>query len=302
MIRGLPASIILHAAVFGVGYLSWPFMTATTRDSEAIIVPIEIVDFSELNNIAPVLRKAPEPEPEIAPEEPEEVPEEEPEVEPDPVDETLPEAEVDTASQQAAEEESEPEEAVPDFEAEPEPKQPEPEPKKSEPEPKAVVKKADPLDSLLNDAESTFESERQTRRKQEPPKPIPSRLLDETPPVAQEQRRGAGERTANTARLESLLYNQILNCWDGVDDQPDAENLNVRMSIELDEEGYLKGRIRLVQPSREPLGRSPMRVAVERARRAVQKCAPYSLPAQEYAQWKDINVNLGPAFGPTSRN
>lgn len=298
MIRGLPASIFLHAVVIGLGYVGLPFMTASMRDSESVAVPIDIVDFSEFNNIAPVLKPREEPEETPEPEVPEETPEEEviPE---DPFDETLPVSAVDTASEQAAEPEPE-EEVVPDLDAKPEKK--EPEQKKLEPEPKPVVKKADPLEGLLADAESTFKSERQTRRKRPEPTAAPTSLPPQTTPTAATPRKGAGDRNANTARLESLLYNQIYNCWDGVDDQPDPEKLNVRMAIELDEDGNLKGRIRLLEPSREPLGRSPMRVAVERARRAIQKCAPYSLPPQEYAQWKDINVNLGPAFESTPRN
>ncbi len=305
MIRGLPASIMFHAAIVGLGYVSWPFMTAS-RDyaSESIAVPIDLVDIGALNNIAPVLQPEPEPEPEekIVPEPEEEEPEEEvPVEEPDPVDETLPEDDIETARDQKAPEEAEPEDVVPDFETkteEPEDeKKPEPEPE----EPKPAVKKPDPLDDFLNSADSSFESERQTRKRQEPPKQRP-RLLEDTPPKPQEVRRGAGERTANTARLESLLYNQIYNCWDGVDDQPSPEKLNVRMAIKLDDKGNLEGRIKWIEPTREPLGRSPMRVAMERARRAVQKCAPYNLPKQDYADWKDININLGPAFEPTPQN
>ncbi len=299
MIRGLPASIVFHAAVLGLGYVSWPFLSATTGfESESILVPIELVDIGALNNIAPVLRPEPEPEEEIVPEVAEEEPEEVPEDEPEPVDETLPEDEIDTASEQETPEEVTPEEVVPDFEATPEETEdPEPEPET----PKPVVQEPDLLDDLLNEADSTFVSQRQTRRDRETPEPVIQPLLEDTPPTPQEVRRGAGERTANTARLESLLYNQIYNCWDGVDDQPNSETLNVRMSIELDDNGYLMGRINMIEPSRDPVGRSPMRVAVERARRAVQRCAPYNLPKQEYAEWREININLGPAFEPTKK-
>ena len=305
MIRGLPASIALHGAILAVSYVGWPFLTATrATETEMVTIPVELVDIGEFTNIAAVRKPPPEPEveEEVVPEEPEEEPEvEEPIEEPDPVDETLPEDEIDTASEQKPAEEEAPEDVVPDLDAEVEEPEPEDKPKPEPEEEKSVVREPDPLDDLLNSADSTFTSERQTRKRQEEPKVEPKPLLQDTPPKPREVRKGAGERTANTARLESLLYNQIYGCWDGIDDQPNPEKLNVRMSIELDQDGNLKGRIKLVEPSREPLGRSPMRVAIERARRAVQKCAPYKLPKQEYAEWKDININLGPAFTPTNK-
>lgn len=303
MIKGLPASIAFHAAIVGVGYVSWPFMTATVQtDSESIIVPIDLVDLGAFNNIAPVLTPEPEPQEEIAPEVPEEEPEPEevPEPEPDPVDETLPEDEIETAASQAAEEEQAPEEVVPDLDAEPEPPVEEPEPKPEPEKPKPAVRKDDPLDDFLNAADSTFQSERQTRKRQPEPTPKRKPLLEDTPPKPQEVRPGAGERTANTARLESIMYSRILPCWDGVSDQPNPEKLNVQMNLVLKRDGTVDD-LRLVSPGRRPLGNSPMGTAVDRALKAVRKCQPYNLPDDDYAEWREINVNLGLAFTPTNK-
>ncbi len=300
MIRGLPASIVFHAAIVGISYLGWPFLATSSRnhDSDAIRIPVELVDIGALNNIAPVLRPEPEPEEEITPEIPEEEPVEEeiPEEDPDPVDETLPEDEIETASAQEEPEETEPEEVVPDLDAKPDETKKEPEPEPEEPKP--AVRQANPLDDLLNDADRTFQSERETRKKREEPKPVRQPLLQDTPPKPQAVRRGAGERTANTARLESLMYNKILPCWDGVDDQPHPDKLNVSMNLKLDRDGDVSD-LRLIKPARRPLGNQPMGTAVDRALRAVRKCAPYNLPEEEYAEWRDINVNLGKAFTPT---
>lgn len=109
------------------------------------------------------------------------------------------------------------------------------------------------------------------------------------------------EATANGARLESVFYSQIYRCWDNVVDLPNPETLNVRLQVTLDEDGNVQDRIRLLEPAREPLGRDPMRVAIERARRAVHKCAPYQLPRQDYALWQSITVSLGPRFGDVVR-
>jgi len=302
MLRGLPASIAFHAAVLGAGYVAWPYVSNTEgRESELVIVPIELIELGEINNIVPVI----EPEPETPPEDEEPAAEEEEAPEPEneeplpeeDVDETLPEDEIEQTQESAPPEETEPEDVVPDLTPDPvtEPEDEEPEP---EPEPKAPVQRQNSdFDDFLNQADSTFQSERETRRKRPEPKPQPKPLLEDTPPQPQTPRHGAGERTASTARLEALLYSYVRPCWTGVDDLPNPENLNVRMSAELDENGNLNN-LRLVEPARRPVGRQPMGIAVDRALRAVRKCAPYKLPRDDYSEWRDIKINLGPAFAP----
>ncbi len=303
MVRGLPASLFLHAAVLGAGYLVWPYVGTSVVEDEFVIVPVELVDVGEITNVAPVIEppeEVEEPEPE---EEPEPVLPEEPEsddpIEEEPDERDLPEDDISTASEAPPPEPDE-EDVVPDLEKDPEEEEPEPEPEKPEPpkpeKPKAPnpTPKANPLDSFLDDADSTFESERQTKRASQPPPKTEERLLKETPPV-QEPRRGAGDRSANTVRIEQLLYNQIYPCWDGVADQPKPERLNVSMRAELDAEGNIID-VELVRPTRAPIGDRSMSLAVERALRAVRKCQPYRLPKDDYELWKVANINLGPAF------
>ncbi|WP_084399326.1 hypothetical protein [Henriciella aquimarina] len=306
MIRGLPASLLLHAAVIGAGYLAWPYVGTTAREDEFVIVPVDLVDVGELTNVAPVVEPpedAPEPEPEEEPE-PTPPPEEEsdePVVEElDPRD--LPEDEVATASE-AAPPEPEDEEVMPDLDEEPEEEEAEPEPEEEEPEkpkpdlpepPNPKKSEKSSLDSFLDDADSTFKSERETKRASQPPPQEQKRLLDETPP-AQEPRKGAGDRSANTVRIEQLLYNQVYPCWDGVADQPKPERLNISLRAELDAEGNVTD-LDLVRPSRAPIGDRSMSLAIERALRAVRKCQPYRLPRDDYELWKVANINLGPGF------
>lgn len=299
MIRGLPASLILHGVVIGAGYLAWPYVGTSVVEEEFVIVPVELVDVGEMTNVAPIIEPPeevepePEEEPEPTPPEPEES--EDP-VEEEPDERDIPEDDIATASEPAPPEE-EAEEELPDLDAEPEEKQePEEKPEEPEPKPEAPNPRQDrnPLDDLLNSADSTFESERQTKRAAQPPKREEQQLLKDTPP-AQEPRRGAGDRTANTVRIEQLLYNQIYPCWDGVADQPDPSRLNVSMRAEFDAEGNLTD-VELVRPSRSPIGDRPMALAIERALRAVRKCQPYRLPRDDYDLWKTANINLGPAF------
>ena len=296
MIRGLPASIIAHAAVLSASYFTFPYWGSASRvyatDIEA--VDVNFAELGEITNIAPLIAQEPEePEEETVPEEPEEdIPEE------DPVDEEILEAEVDASKPDEPEPvEEDPEDVLPDFEEdrpEDEPEQP-PE-KEPDPTPKPP---RDPLADFLNQSETTFKSEIETRRKDpepqpKPPEELPKTALKDAPkPVETRNRRGAGERNGNTARLEALIVSRIRNeCWAGVDDLPNPERYNVQMKLLLNENGTVAD-LTLVSPRRRPIGSSYTGTAADRALRAVNKCAPYRLPRDDYEMWKEINVYLG---------
>ena len=301
MIRGLPASIIVHAIVFGASYVTFPYWGTSSRAyvDELVIVDTDIVDIGELNNLMSTLRIEPEePEEEVAPEEPEEVPEE------DPLPEEIPVAEEDvTDVNDAPPAEPEPEDVLPDYEAEQPEEEPEVEPEETPPTPRQ--QRQDDLMNFLNQSETTFKSEIETRRDTPPPQPdVPEEppvtaLQDAPRPAETRTQRGAGERNANQARIDSILYSRIFPCWDGVSDLPFPERLNVRMSLKLNLNGTIDD-LTLVEPRRRPVGSSPMGTAVDRALRAVRKCAPYNLPQDDYENWREGAVNLGPAFTPTN--
>ncbi|MCR9268977.1 MAG: hypothetical protein NXH72_03210 [Hyphomonadaceae bacterium] len=294
MIRGLPASIIAHAAVFGASYLTFPYWGVSSRAMIDIeVVDVEFAEIGEITNIAPLIEREPEEE-EAAPiEEPEIVPEE-------PVDEELPEAEQDVTNEDSAPAEEDPEDVLPDFEPPEEPEdepEPEPEPER-EPETQPTPPR-DPLADFLNQSESTFKSEIETRKERPEPRPLPpeeqpkSALEDAPIPAETRNRRGAGERNGNTARLEALVVSRIRNeCWAGVDDLPNPERYNVQMKVLLNENGTIAD-LSLVNPTRRPIGASYMGTAVDRALTAVRKCEPFRLPRDDYELWKEINVYLG---------
>lgn len=297
MIRGLPASIIAHAAVLGASYVTFPYWSSTrvfTTELEA--VDVNFAEIGEITNIAPLIETEPEEPEEVAPEEPEEVPE-------DQVEEEIPEAEQDVSEAEAAPAEEDPEEVLPDFEPEEPEEEPKPEPEpEKEPEPR---RPQDDLADFLNQSETTFKSERATRRERPEPRTLPpeeqpqTALKDAPKPAETRNRQGSGERDANIVRLESLMYNRVKECWQGVDDLPYPERLNVKMNVELSQNGTIS-KLSLVSPTRRPIGSSPMTTAVDRAMRAVEKCAPYRLPKDEYEDWRDININLGLEFEPDS--
>ena len=64
----------------------------------------------------------------------------------------------------------------------------------------------------------------------------------------------------------------------------------IRVQLNLD--GSLDGNARLVSPRSMPIGRRG--VVVQRALTAVRQCANYQLPADDYDEWKDIEVTIGP--------
>ncbi|WP_084420632.1 hypothetical protein [Henriciella litoralis] len=295
MIRGAPASILLHAAVIGAGYIVWPYVGTTVVDSEFVVVPVELVDVGEMTNVAPIVtpQAVEEPEEEPVPEEPEE-PEEELPVEDEPDERDIPEDDIETATEAPPPEQEddvipELDKEAPKEEEKPKPEDPKPEqPKTPNPKPKS-----NPLDDFLKSNESTFDSERETKKRTQQARS--DRKKPDEASDAQETRKGAGERTANTVRIEQLLFNQIVPCWGNVLDLPEPERLNVSLKAKLDAEGNLI-TVQLVQPSRRPIGDRAMGVAIDRALLAVRKCEPFRLPRDDYDLWKETNINLGPRF------
>ena len=297
MIRGLPASVLAHVAVIGASYVTFPYWSTNTRvlATELEAVDVNFAEIGEITNIAPLVETEPEEE-EAAPEEVEE-PEDIPE---DPAEEELPEAEQDVSDVEAAPPEENPEDLLPDFEPEQQEEEDEPEPqpeKKPDPAPR---RPNDDLMDFLNQSESTFQSERATRRERPEPKPVtpePNTVLENAPkPAETRNRRGSGERTANTARLEALVVSRIRNeCWSGVDDLPNPERFNVQMDLQLNEDGTI-AELNLIDPKRRPIGSSFMGTAIDRALRAVRKCEPYRLPSDDYEEWKEIDFYLGLGF------
>jgi hypothetical protein len=286
MIRGLPASILLHVGVIASSYIVLPIFEKPLE--QVVIVPIDLVSVSEVNNIAPVVRPAEiEPEPESKPEpEPEEELPEEPEIIPEeiaPEEDIVPPA---AAEQEEVEPEA-PEDVIPE-EVEPEEEEPEPAPEAPEEKPKPKEAEPDELDDILNDA-NLFNRERETVKAPPPPTPEPEVEPDAPPPEA---RKGVGERTANTARIEAIVLSQMKVCWRSLEDLPEPERLTVSVRVQLNADGSLRDDVELVQPRRAPIGDRYMSVAIDRALRAVRTCQPYRLPVEDYEAWEELVLNF----------
>ncbi len=288
MKAGLTTSVILHAAVLAFGLFSLSAPAALeVADTESL--PVDIVPLSELTQIQQGDKKAdlndkPAPTPTKRPDivadaqkvgdnsvDTEKPPT--PEAKPTPVEEAAapppapePKEQIKTEDVPKPKEEPKP---VPTTEVAPVP-QPREEVK---PEP---VKEfdADAISALLN--------------KQKPSGGGAKRST--------QQASLGGERTTGGATLSQnemdALRQKLGGCWSipaGVDD---AATLKVSVRFQLDRSGMLQGRPQVVAGG---AASGPARTAAESAVRAVQKCAPFNLPADKYDTWAEVVVNFDPS-------
>lgn len=111
-----------------------------------------------------------------------------------------------------------------------------------------------------------------------------------------EQASLGGEKSTGGAKLSQnemdALRQRLSGCWNipaGVDD---AATLRVSIRFQLDRSGMLQGRPEVVAGG---AASGPGRTAAESAVRAVQKCAPFNLPADKYDTWAEVVVNFDPS-------
>ncbi len=305
MLRGLPASIVFHVGIIFAGSIAWPYLASS--ETEFIVVPIEIVEYAPDTNITAQVRRDDPVE--------EEIPEEPPKLEdylenvdalPDeeellPDEEQLAADDIAPPPPETKEPEPLPDLDKPDEEDErAEEPEPEPEPKEPEPEPEIVrEEQTDDFDEFLMAATNVLDKAEPRQRQAPPPEPEPEVLRNEQPAV-ETPRKAAGDRTSNTSSVIGLIQQQMKVCWDDVVDLPNPERLNVTVRMSLNRDGSLDGTVQLVNPARAPIGDRAMATAIDRALRAARKCAPYRLPEDaqdDYDEWKDVTLRIGPGFG-----
>lgn len=154
---------------------------------------------------------------------------------------------------------------VPEFKvAQPPPPKPEPpKPEPPKPAPKPPAPRND-INALLNQL---------TRAQPNTAKPAP------TPGATS----SAGAAGMATASLADALRSQIRNCWSPMTGAPNPEDQVVSFSLRLNRDGTVGGlEILSVRPN------SYGAAAAEAASRAIYQCAPYRLPLERYAQWREF--------------
>ena len=271
--RGFILSLFVHAGIIAAGMIYLP--RAAQMFEAAPIIPIDIVTLGEMTSVR---ARAPEPVPE-----PEEA-----------VDEASIEDEI-VAPPPAPEPESEPEQVAEAIDVEPqsvpEPVAPEPEPEPEPEEPPAPVRQPPqrtvqppptrPAEPSLADLLGNLERQ------------VADARSDAGAPDQGAERSAVGSGTTDTADLATLIRSQTYRCWRTVADMPNPENLGVIVEVRLNRDGSLSGPPRVKDLGRiQGSGNSFWLTAAERAQTAVLDCAPYSLPAERYSQWRLIEVNF----------
>lgn len=111
----------------------------------------------------------------------------------------------------------------------------------------------------------------------------------------QEASLGGKTKTSGVKLSQSemdALRGQVQRCWNIPAGAMDGGSLKVSVQFKLDRSGALEGIPEIIAGG----GASGIeRAAAEAAKRAVVRCAPYTLPAEKYDAWADVIVNFDPS-------
>lgn len=108
-------------------------------------------------------------------------------------------------------------------------------------------------------------------------------------------RASAGLGTKLTVNEIDALQSKMYHCWRISVDAKDPEDLIVRVRVQLDQNGYVKSATLLDKARINSSANTYLKIAAERALRAVSKCAPYDfLPVEKYSAWKDMELSFRP--------
>jgi hypothetical protein len=310
---GLSISAVGHGALLIWAVVGLPGASSHQLDRQQPL-PIDVISMEEYTRITAGVRDG-EDEAETAAAEPDDLPEAE--RTPD-----NPEVREQTAAPEP--EPPPPPQARPEPEPEPEPQEvqtaaippeptPEPEPAEAESEPEPAPRLSDaPLPRSRPDmpAPQPEPEPEPVPRPAEPERPAsdfdPDRiaaLINRTPvsgggtvqgQAEEGESPGRGMPSGRDDRLSmseiDALRRQIARCWNPPISVRDAQDLIVRVAIELNPDGSLSATPRVLGGTSHP----SFNVAAEEATRAVSRCEPYRLPAEKYDLWQEIHINFDP--------
>ncbi len=293
----LPASLLAHALVAASGMFAW---SVAPRDDfkEIVDIRLEGIDLGEFTDISEIVK------PEVKQGE-----EDKGDPEDDPTDQETPAPDEVKTDNKAVEPDDT--EAVPDLDdIKPEPtptpsptptptptptKTPTPTPTPTKKplveERKEKTEKKPDLNDLLSDTEDLLKDLTAKPKKETKTKTQRKELedLSDTGP-----RDAAGKKTGNQAAVIDVLRAQMKEreCYRSVSDLPNWEDLDVTIRFQLDSKGRIsKAPVRIAPKSIDSHDRFIL-VASERAIRAIQLCAPFNLPEDDYDLWRNQNIDL----------
>lgn len=261
---GVPVSLLLHAGVLGLAFVSIPDFWRREIVSEPV-VPIEIISKAELAELTsvPAMQKKPPPE-----------------IEPPKEDPPAPKA----AETPPAPKEDPP--PLPKPDATPEPA-PEKKPEKK-PEPKPTKPKEEDLD--LDRLSQLIDKERDKEPESGAPSDVPEGERNQ-------EQIGPGERL--TASDISKMQAAVGRCWQTqtLIGAPEPEKLIVRLEFELNENGTLRSPPRVLNALQISMsGNQFWKMAEQVAVRAVNACQPYDfLSPERYHVWREMELTFDPS-------
>ena len=120
-------------------------------------------------------------------------------------------------------------------------------------------------------------------------------LLDRTEPTGSSTPPSLGSSTGSptdrmTVNELDALQARLAKCWNIQLAPPDSSELRVKVKMFLNEDGTLARMPEVLEVSSGDFARS----AAESALRAIRRCAPYKLPPEKYASWREIIMNFDP--------
>lgn len=260
-LAGFLASALLHACIFLGALVTLQHAKLEIADQAPPMVPVDLVSIAEKTNIAPTVQEEPKlTQEEIQPEKQDVIP--------------------------------------PNLPAIEQPAEPAPEPAPSQlalakplrlPVPKAKPKQAvekkskksvdEDVNALLNNILSSKSAAPRNAK------------------VASRTQRGFGDQNAMTMDLQDSLKNQIEQCmnWGTVAGAPNAQDIVVVVDLSLSPDGNVARRPQLESESASEAAHDPyVRAVADAALRAIHVCAPYKLPPDRFADWRDSQVRFSP--------
>ena len=260
---GLIGAVLLHLAIIGVTLFTWEHRLDIAQQSPPV-VPIDLVTIGQKTNIAPEIRREPKMEPLPVPQQPP----------PTMTAQTPPLPQPDKS------------ELAPQPEAKPVPK---PQPEKP---------KDDKLAAILNQ----YAAPQPEKPEKKTSKDKLAAILNQyaAPQNARNSSRshaGAGAQTAMTADLATYFFNKVRPCWyiGGLAGAPNPETLVVQIVVSLNPDGSVASPPQLTaQSAAGAIGNRYLKATADSAIRAITQCAPFKLPPDRYAEWRQSTVNFSP--------
>jgi outer membrane biosynthesis protein TonB len=252
-------AISLHVAIVAATLFTWTHRL-DIADESAPVVPVDLVTIAPKTNIIATAPPAPKIQPDVTPVQAPQPPVAQPVTPPQEDPEPPP---VDTAPSE------------PLIKAPPPPPVPKLRPQ-PQPQPDKQKSTADSINALLNNVLATASAPQNAK-------------------VANRTTKGFGAQTAMNADLQDALRSMIRPCWSPQVGAPNAADMVVDFDISLNPDGSVAQAPQLTGQSASMVASNNYtRAAADAAKRAIIECAPYKLPANQYATWRAFTFHFDP--------